>query len=161
RDLRIGSAEAKVLSGGQRRRVNLAVELVTDPSLLILDEPTSGLSWTDAADVISTLRRLADNGRTIVVTIHQPDYQEYEKFDSLVILGRGGKLLFFGPPSPDSYTFFGAQPSKPREMFDHLEQLPGDQWREKYHQTETYRRFVVERAAGARADSTGAPPKPR
>ena len=161
RDLRIGSAEQKVLSGGQRRRVNLAVELVTDPSLLILDEPTSGLSWTDAADVISTLRRLADNGRTIVVTIHQPDYQEYEKFDSVTILGRGGKLLFFGPPSPDSYDFFGAAPGKPREMFDHLEQLPADQWREKYHQTETYRRFVVERAGNAQAQSGGAPPKPR
>ncbi|HHH27465.1 MAG TPA: FHA domain-containing protein, partial [Polyangiaceae bacterium] len=142
RNLRIGSAEQKVLSGGQRRRVNLAVELVTDPSLLILDEPTSGLSWTDAADVVSTLRRLADNGRTIIVTIHQPDYQEYEKFDSVTILGRGGKLLFFGPPSPDSYEFFGATPGKPREMFDHLEQLPADQWREKFHQTETYRRFV-------------------
>ncbi len=161
RDLRIGSPEQKVLSGGQRRRVNLAVELVTDPSLLILDEPTSGLSWTDAADVISTLRRLADNGRTIVVTIHQPDYQEYEKFDSVCILGRGGKLLFFGPPSPDSYEFFGATPGKPREMFDHLEQLPADQWREKFHQTETYRRFVVERAANAQAQSGGAPPKPR
>jgi len=161
RDLRIGSAEQKVLSGGQRRRVNLAVELVTDPSLLILDEPTSGLSWTDAADVISTLRRLADNGRTIVVTIHQPDYQEYEKFDSVCILGRGGKLLFFGPPSPDSYDFFGAAPGKPREMFDHLEQLPADQWREQYHQTETYRRFVVERAGNAQAQSGGAPPKPR
>ncbi|MCC6873056.1 MAG: FHA domain-containing protein [Sandaracinaceae bacterium] len=161
RDLRIGSAEQKVLSGGQRRRVNLAVELVTDPSLLILDEPTSGLSWTDAADVISTLRRLADNGRTIVVTIHQPDYQEYEKFDSVCILGRGGKLLFFGPPSPDSYGFFGAAPGKPREMFDHLEQLPADQWREKYHQTETFRRFVVERAGNAQAQTGGAPPKPR
>jgi ABC-type multidrug transport system ATPase subunit/pSer/pThr/pTyr-binding forkhead associated (FHA) protein len=161
RNQRIGSAENKLLSGGQRRRVNLAVELVTDPSLLILDEPTSGLSWTDAADVISTLRRLADNGRTIVVTIHQPDYQEYEKFDSVCILGRGGKLLFFGPPSPDSYDFFGAAHGKPREMFDHLEQLPPDQWRDKFHQTETYRRFVVERAGNAQAESGGAPPKPR
>ncbi len=161
RDSRIGSAEQKVLSGGQRRRVNLAAELVTDPSLLILDEPTSGLSWTDAADVISTLRRLADNGRTIVVTIHQPDYQEYEKFDSVCIMGRGGKLLFFGPPSPDSYDFFGAAHGKPREMFDHLEQLPPDQWRDKFHQTETYRRFVVERAGNAKADSGGEPPKPR
>lgn len=161
RDSRIGSAEQKVLSGGQRRRVNLAAELVTDPSLLILDEPTSGLSWTDAADVISTLRRLADNGRTIVVTIHQPDYQEYEKFDSVAIMGRGGKLLFFGPPSPDSYEFFGATPGKPREMFDHLEQLPPDQWRDKFHTTETHRRFVTERAGNAQAESGGAPPRPR
>ncbi len=161
RDLQIGSAEEKVLSGGQRRRVNLAVELVTDPSLLILDEPTSGLSWTDAADVVATLRRLADDGRTIVITIHQPDYQEYEKFDSVAILGRGGKLLFYGPPSPDSYTFFGAQPHKPREMFDHVEQESADIWRARFEQTGTFQRFVTQRAPGTDASNQGPPPKAR
>ncbi|GAB4214127.1 MAG: hypothetical protein OHK0013_38590 [Sandaracinaceae bacterium] len=161
RDLQIGSAEEKVLSGGQRRRVNLAVELVTDPSLLILDEPTSGLSWTDAADVVATLRRLADDGRTIVLTIHQPDFQEYEKFDSVAILGRGGKLLFFGPPSPDSYEFFGAAPHKPREMFDHVEQMPPDEWRARFEQTQTFQRFVVQRGPGQSNHTEGPVPKPR
>jgi ABC-type multidrug transport system ATPase subunit/pSer/pThr/pTyr-binding forkhead associated (FHA) protein len=161
RNLQIGSAQEKVLSGGQRRRVNLAVELVTDPSLLILDEPTSGLSWTDAADVVATLRRLADDGRTIVITIHQPDFQEYEKFDSVAIMGRGGKLLFFGPPDPDSYTFFGAERGRPREMFDHVEQMPPDAWRERFHQTETFRRFVVERGPKQGAEAQAPPPKPR
>lgn len=161
RHLQIGSAQEKVLSGGQRRRVNLAVELVTDPSLLILDEPTSGLSWTDAADVISTLRRLADGGRTIVLTIHQPDFQEYEKFDSVAILGRGGKLLFFGPPDPDSYSFFGADRGRPREMFDHVEQMPPDSWRELFQQTDTFRRFVMERGPKDDAPNQSPPPKPR
>jgi ABC-type multidrug transport system ATPase subunit/pSer/pThr/pTyr-binding forkhead associated (FHA) protein len=161
RDLQIGSAEEKVLSGGQRRRVNLAVELVTDPSLLILDEPTSGLSWTDAADVVATLRRLADDGRTIVITIHQPDYQEYEKFDNVAILGRGGKLLFYGAPSPESYEFFGAQPHKPREMFDHVEQMPADEWRQRFEGSATYQRFVTQRAPGADASNQGPPPKAR
>lgn len=161
RDLQIGSAEEKVLSGGQRRRVNLAVELVTDPSLLILDEPTSGLSWTDAADVVATLRRLADDGRTIVITIHQPDYQEYEKFDNVAILGRGGKLLFYGAPSPESYQFFGAQPHKPREMFDHVEQMPADEWRTRFEASTTFQRFVTQRAPGADASNQGPPPKAR
>jgi ABC-type multidrug transport system ATPase subunit/pSer/pThr/pTyr-binding forkhead associated (FHA) protein len=161
RDLQIGSAEEKVLSGGQRRRVNLAVELVTDPSLLILDEPTSGLSWTDAADVVATLRRLADDGRTIVLTIHQPDFQEYEKFDSVAILGRGGKLLFCGPPSPDSYEFFGAAPHKPREMFDHVEQMPAEEWRTRFEGSQTFQRFVVDRSPGKSQNVEGPAPKPR
>ncbi len=161
RDLQIGSAEEKVLSGGQRRRVNLAVELVTDPSLLILDEPTSGLSWTDAADVVATLRRLADDGRTIVLTIHQPDFQEFEKFDSVAILGRGGKLLFYGPPSPDSYEFFGAAPHKPREMFDHVEQMPGEEWRTRFEGSQTFQRFVTQRAPGQSQNAEGPAPKPR
>jgi ABC-type multidrug transport system ATPase subunit/pSer/pThr/pTyr-binding forkhead associated (FHA) protein len=161
RDLQIGSAEEKVLSGGQRRRVNLAVELVTDPSLLILDEPTSGLSWTDAADVVATLRRLADDGRTIVLTIHQPDFQEYEKFDSVAILGRGGKLLFCGPPSPDSYEFFGAAPHKPREMFDHVEQMPAEEWRTRFEGSQTFQRFVVERSPAKSQNVEGPAPKPR
>jgi ABC-type multidrug transport system ATPase subunit/pSer/pThr/pTyr-binding forkhead associated (FHA) protein len=161
RDLQIGSAEEKVLSGGQRRRVNLAVELVTDPSLLILDEPTSGLSWTDAADVVATLRRLADDGRTIVLTIHQPDFQEYEKFDSVAILGRGGKLLFSGPPSPDSYEFFGAAPHKPREMFDHVEQLPAEEWRARFESSQTFQRFVAQRSPEKSQNVEGPAPKPR
>lgn len=161
RDLQIGSAEEKVLSGGQRRRVNLAVELVTDPSLLILDEPTSGLSWTDAADVVATLRRLADDGRTIVLTIHQPDFQEYEKFDSVAILGRGGKLLFCGPPSPDSYEFFGAAPHKPREMFDHVEQMPAEEWRTRFEGSQTFQRFIVQRSPEKAKNTEGPAPKPR
>lgn len=161
RDLVIGSADEKVLSGGQRRRVNLAVELVTDPTVLVLDEPTSGLSWSDAADVIATLRKLADEGRTIVVTIHQPDVQEYECFDSVAILGRGGKLVFFGPPSPESYDFFGATRGRPRAIFDRLEQVDVETWRERFEASEMHER--LRRARGQARPSVEAlriePPK--
>ena len=161
RDLQIGSPEEKVLSGGQRRRVNLAVELVTNPALLILDEPTSGLSWSDAAEVMDCLRQLADLGRTIILTIHQPDYQEYEKFDNVVIMGVGGKLLFYGPPAPESYDFFNAEPGKPRQIFDHVEQAAPDEWRDAFKQSDTYARFVAQRHPSVDPAPQSPPPPPR
>ena len=111
--------------------------------------------------MVATLRRLADDGRTIVLTIHQPDFQEYEKFDSVAILGRGGKLLFCGPPSPDSYEFFGAAPHKPREMFDHVEQMPAEEWRTRFEGSQTFERFVVQRSPEKSQNVEGPAPKPR
>lgn len=70
----IGSPEKKGISGGQRKRVNLAMELLTDPKVLFLDEPTSGLSSEDTLQVMKVLRKLADDGRTIILTIHQPSF---------------------------------------------------------------------------------------
>ncbi|MFO0696030.1 MAG: ATP-binding cassette domain-containing protein [Polyangiales bacterium] len=161
RDLVIGSPEDKVLSGGQRRRVNLAVELVTDPTVLVLDEPTSGLGWTDAAEVVATLRRLADAGRTVLVTIHQPDVQEYESFDVVAILARGGKLAFYGPPRPDSYDFFGAERGRPRAIFDRLDAADPEYLRRLYSVTDTRRRYVEERLAGLDAANAAVLPEVR
>ncbi|RLB62088.1 MAG: hypothetical protein DRI90_09870 [Deltaproteobacteria bacterium] len=105
--LEIGSPEAKVLSGGQRKRVNIALELVTDPVILYLDEPTSGLAADDAASLIDLLHQLTRaTGKTIIMTIHQPAKDEYEKFNQALVLGYGGVAMYFGPTSPDSYRFF-------------------------------------------------------
>ncbi len=105
--LEIGAPEKKVLSGGQRKRVNIALELVTDPVILYLDEPTSGLAADDAAALITLLSDLAKaTGKTIIMTIHQPAKDEYEKFTHALILGYGGVPMFFGPTIPDSYKFF-------------------------------------------------------
>jgi ABC transport system ATP-binding/permease protein len=108
-DVMIGSAEKRGISGGQRKRVNLAMELLPDPAVLLLDEPTSGLSSADAEKVVRSLRALADEGRTILVTIHQPATHIYEMFDQMAFVDNDtvrrspapppqpGRLIFFGP----------------------------------------------------------------
>lgn len=126
--LQIGRPEAKILSGGQRKRVNIAMELVTDPVLLFLDEPTSGLAADDTTALVDLLRRLAhDNGKTIIATIHQPARDEYEKFNLALVLGHGGVPIYFGP-TIDAYAFFeswrGPREARgidtPRDMFAEL-----------------------------------------
>ncbi len=105
--LQIGAPEKKILSGGQRKRVNIALELVTDPVILYLDEPTSGLAADDAASLIHNLSELSKaTGKTIIMTIHQPAKEEYEKFTHALVLGYGGVPMYFGPTVPESYKFF-------------------------------------------------------
>ncbi len=129
--LQIGKPERKILSGGQRKRVNIAMELVTDPVIMFLDEPTSGLAADDTAALVSLLHDLAkQTGKTIITTIHQPAKDEFEKFNLALVLGTGGVTMFFGAPH-DGYRFFGSllerqgKPNNvdnPRDMFDMLNQ---------------------------------------
>ena len=123
--LQIGSPESKILSGGQRKRVNIALELVTDPVIVYLDEPTSGLAADDAASLISLLHDLTNaTGKTIIMTIHQPAREEYEKFNNALILGYGGVPMFFGSTVPDSYQFFSSWGQAQNRSFEEVEQLP-------------------------------------
>jgi len=129
--LQIGKPEKKILSGGQRKRVNIAMELVTDPVIMFLDEPTSGLAADDTAALVQLLAELAkQTGKTIITTIHQPAKDEFEKFNLALVLGPGGLLTFYGSPK-DGYRFFGSwlerqkKPNtvdNPRDMFDMLNQ---------------------------------------
>jgi ABC-type multidrug transport system ATPase subunit/pSer/pThr/pTyr-binding forkhead associated (FHA) protein len=129
--LQIGRPEKKILSGGQRKRVNIAMELVTDPVILFLDEPTSGLAADDTTALVQLLADLArQTGKTIITTIHQPAKDEYEKFNLALIMGPGGIPTYFGPTT-DGYRFFGSllerqgKPNSinnPRDMFDMLNQ---------------------------------------
>jgi ABC-type multidrug transport system ATPase subunit/pSer/pThr/pTyr-binding forkhead associated (FHA) protein len=131
KNLQIGKPEKKVLSGGQRKRVNIALELVTDPVILFLDEPTSGLAADDTTALINLLADLTKKtGKTIIMTIHQPARDEFEKFNLCFIMGYGGIPTYFGPTGEAAYSFFGTiaqranQPQKrvdnPRDMFDML-----------------------------------------
>jgi ABC-type multidrug transport system ATPase subunit len=81
----VGSAKVKGISGGQRKRVNIGLELTCDPVVLFLDEPTSGLDATSSEVVLSTLKDMARDGMTVITVIHQPRYSIYERF---------GRLLF-------------------------------------------------------------------
>jgi ABC-type multidrug transport system ATPase subunit/ABC-type multidrug transport system permease subunit len=85
------------LSTEQRKRLTVAVELVANPSIIFMDEPTSGLDARAAAIVMRTVRNTVDTGRTVVCTIHQPSIDIFEAFDELLLMQRGGRVLYAGP----------------------------------------------------------------
>jgi|GEM_PF-2145320 len=103
--LRVGSIVDKVLSGGQRKRLNIGLELTATPDGLLLDEPTSGLSSADATEIMHLLRRRADDNMLALAVIHQPSQEVFDLFDKVIILDVGGRLAFFGPPS-EAIAFF-------------------------------------------------------
>lgn len=105
KDLKVGSAINKFISGGQRKRLNIALELIREPAVLFLDEPTSGLSSADTEKVIYLLKEQTLKGKLIVVNIHQPSSAVYKMFDRLWLLDKGGFPVFDGNPI-DAITYF-------------------------------------------------------
>ena len=98
KDLKVGSPLEKVISGGQRKRLNIALELIREPSVLFLDEPTSGLSSRDSENIMDLLKELALKGNLIFVVIHQPSSDIFKMFDQLIILDVGGYAVYNGNP---------------------------------------------------------------
>ncbi|NBC83102.1 MAG: ATP-binding cassette domain-containing protein [Bacteroidetes bacterium] len=98
KDLKVGSPLNKFISGGQRKRLNIALELIREPSILFVDEPTSGLSSRDSENVMDLLRELTLKGKLIFVVIHQPSSEIYKMFDKMIILDTGGYLVYYGNP---------------------------------------------------------------
>ena len=103
--LKVGSPINKYISGGQRKRLNIALELIRQPAVLFLDEPTSGLSSADTEKVINLLKEQTFKGKLIVMNIHQPSSDVYKLFDRLWLLDRGGYPVFDGNPI-DAITYF-------------------------------------------------------
>ena len=98
RHLKVGSISKKIISGGQRKRLNIALELIREPSILFVDEPTSGLSSKDSDNIMDLLKELSLKGKLIFVNIHQPSSNIFKLFDRLLILDIGGHLIFDGFP---------------------------------------------------------------
>lgn len=98
RNLKVGTHLNKVISGGQRKRLNIALELIREPSVLLLDEPTSGLSSRDSENLMDLLRDLTLKGKLVVTVIHQPSSEIFKMFDRVIILDQGGCMAYFGNP---------------------------------------------------------------
>jgi ABC-type multidrug transport system ATPase subunit/pSer/pThr/pTyr-binding forkhead associated (FHA) protein len=183
-DKLIGSPERKVISGGQRKRVNIAMELLCDPTVLFLDEPTSGLASSDSLKVIQHLHRLAQSGKTVLLTIHQPSTTIFRLFDDLILISRDskdrvppgtkpgpGRLVYFGPAYPESVEFFhpqavaelqkktpGAEPS-PDLLFEGLEAPAATtaDWAARYEASPYKREYVDERRGAVHSTEQRSP----
>lgn len=105
RDLVVGSPLNKIISGGQRKRLNIALELIREPSILLVDEPTSGLSSMDSEKVMLLLKRQSLKGKLIIINIHQPSSDLYKLIDKLLIIDKGGRIIFNGNPL-DAIVYF-------------------------------------------------------
>uniref|UniRef100_A0A8C1VET9 ATP-binding cassette, sub-family G (WHITE), member 2d n=1 Tax=Cyprinus carpio TaxID=7962 RepID=A0A8C1VET9_CYPCA len=103
-DAKVGTQLIRGISGGERKRTSIGMELIIDPSVLFLDEPTTGLDASTAYSVLLLLKRMAGQGRTIIMSIHQPRYSIYRLFDSLTLLVNG-KQVYHGP-TQDALDYF-------------------------------------------------------
>eukprot|EP01084_Bolivina_argentea_P257323 433508_1 len=92
----IGDDVKRGISGGQQKRVNIGMELVSQPSVLFLDEPTSGLDSTTSNDVMEVLRLIANRGTLVLVVLHQPRYEIFTSFDNIILLAEGGQMVYMG-----------------------------------------------------------------
>ena len=99
RDLKVGNPLNKVISGGQRKRVNIALELLREPTILFVDEPTSGLSSVDSEIVMVLLKEQTYKGRLVIINIHQPGSDIYKMFDKIMIIDKGGYQIYYGNPT--------------------------------------------------------------
>lgn len=105
RDLKVGSPLRKTISGGQRKRLNIGLELLREPAVLFVDEPTSGLSSRDSENIIDLLKELSLKGKLVFAVIHQPSSDIFKMFDKLIILDTGGFQIYYGNPV-DAVTYF-------------------------------------------------------
>ncbi|MEU2785963.1 MULTISPECIES: FHA domain-containing protein [Streptomyces] len=149
------------LSGGQRKRVSVALELLTKPSLLFLDEPTSGLDPGMDRSVMHMLRGLADDGRTVIVVTHS--VLSLDVCDRLLVLAPGGRIAYYGPPE-EALAYFGFDQWP--EAFEAFERDQERDWAGDYRTSPQHRRYITDATGQPRQDRTdpvviSRPPRPR
>ncbi|XP_010553364.1 PREDICTED: putative white-brown complex homolog protein 30 [Tarenaya hassleriana] len=116
RDSLVGTVERRGISGGQRKRVNVGLEMVMEPSLLILDEPTTGLDSASSQLLLKALRREATEGVNICMVVHQPSYTMYKMFDDMILLAKGGFTVYHGSVKKIEEYFSGIGIKVPERM---------------------------------------------
>ncbi|MBT2444598.1 FHA domain-containing protein [Streptomyces sp. ISL-36] len=143
------------LSGGQRKRVSVALELLTKPSLLFLDEPTSGLDPGMDRSVMHMLRGLADDGRTVIVVTHS--VLSLDVCDRLLVLAPGGRVAYYGPPD-ETPAFFGF--AQWPEAFEAFENDRGRDWAGQYRASRFHRRYIADAMNRPPLPASGTVPEP-
>ena len=140
RNVLIGSAERRGISGGQRKRVNMAQELITEPLLYYLDEPTSGLDPRTDREVMSLLKGLADKGHIVVLTTHKIDSTNFGIFSHVIVLGEGGKLAYYGK-AQEAAAYFKVE--QPEQIFDVLERRDSRELQKEYLRSPQFKDMVI------------------
>ena len=146
---------AATLSGGEKKRVNIALELLTKPSVLFLDEPTSSLDVELKEDVVDGMRELAEDGRTIIMVTHDLEY--LDKCDRVLLLKPGGQMVFYGP-SDEGLRYFGK--SRWVEVYRALRTEPERDWAGEFRQSACYRQYVASGLKPHVPDPARAPSEP-
>ncbi|HXG94237.1 MAG TPA: FHA domain-containing protein [Blastocatellia bacterium] len=138
------NTQFRQLSGGQQKRLSLAIELLTKPSFIFLDEPTSPLDPRTTESMMMLFRRLADEGRIVVMVTHK--FEKFEEMHHVAILTEGGRLAFFGPPR-EALIYFGC--NTPSEIYHRIENRNPDELSNLFKQSSQYSQYVSERVAEA------------
>lgn len=156
------NALVKELSGGQRKRVSIGVELLADPKLFFLDEPTSGLDPGLDKKMMQLLRKLANQGRTVILVTHAT--ANITMCDRIVFMGRGGRLCYFGPPTV-ALDFFDVKNGDFADIYNELEtgETNVQSWADKFHTSPYYQQYIVNHFSTGNPEgkTPTAPPKPK
>lgn len=145
------------LSGGQRKRAGWANEAICNPSLIFVDEVTSGLDELSDREMMELFRKMADDGKTVVLVTHRVGYVE-QTCHLVAVLASGGVLAFVGPPA-EALTYFGV--SRLGEVYRCLQSRPAAEWKQQFRQSIQYRRYVEQRLPAQAAPKTLAPSRSR